>query len=90
MKLIEIKEIIKKEIESNKRLQIEILNINSKEIFGEIKEQILLNYISNDVLYIKVKNSTLKHYIYTKKNNFLEKINKCVNFIIEDIQVDVK
>lgn len=90
MKILELKEIIEEEIKNNKRLQIEILNINSEKIFGEIKGQIFLNYIANNILYIKVRNSTLKHFMYTNKNKFLEKINSHVNFIIEDIQIDVK
>lgn len=88
MKITDLKDIIRKEIEENRNLQCAILKVKKNEIFGELADEINIEYIKGNNVYIRVNNSAIKHYMYTNKNKILEKIN--LEFDIEDIKINVK
>lgn len=88
MKIISIKDIIDEEIKINNNLQSAILKVKKSEIFGNLSEDIKIDYIKKNLLYISVNNSALKHFMYNKKDIFLDKIN--LEFFIKDIEIRVK
>lgn len=90
MKIDSIAEIAKEEILKNNRIQEMILIQKWKDLFPDLFESSQVNYIKNKILYLKVEDSITKHYVHMNKNKILEKIIDNVDFIIENIQIELK
>lgn len=90
MKICSVAEIAKNNILNNERIQEMILKEKWIELFPDLKKNSSVNYIKNKILYLKVEDSIVKHYIYMNKNKILKKILENIDFIIENIQIEIK